>query len=78
MKIFVKQQHDDAKLTAAVIQMMLKEGDHNVVSKMRNCEPRVDGYDTRVALEHRLTQRLWNRHMTVDSPRQRRRNGASL
>jgi ATP-dependent DNA helicase PIF1 len=33
-KIFVKQQHDAAKLTAADIQMMLEEGDHQVVSKM--------------------------------------------
>ena len=27
-KIFVKQQHDAAKLTAADIQTMLEEGDH--------------------------------------------------
>jgi len=33
-KIFVKQQHDAAKLTAADIQTMLEEGDNQIVSKM--------------------------------------------
>jgi hypothetical protein len=54
-KIFVKQQHDAAKLTAADIQMML-EGDHQVVSKMMRYGAKLRG--TRaywLARRHELT-----------------------
>jgi ATP-dependent DNA helicase PIF1 len=56
-KIFIKQQHDAEKLTAADIQIMLQEGDQQLVSKM-----------LRYAAKLRGTRAFWlaRRHELMD------------